>query len=338
MTFEQKTGIGSGSPSFTPTRQKQLQSERNEDSAPQHFDQLPALQVDAGLAIGASSDAIRVPLKCGLVALVDAADAVRVLALAWHATSKASAPGVFYVHHTLRRTPGRKGKKGSLSLHRFVMGCELGDGKVVDHINGDTLDNRRANLRITDSRGNATNVTRSKRQKLGGYKGVSWHPKAQKWQAQICAGDVRPNGKRKQLYLGLFDDPVEAAKAYDREALLRFGEFRCLNFPDGWLGPQEPPVVAADFRFLQSEVRGNLVVLLERDRDTAFTPAACRAFAHRLAGLADFAEGVPGSTLGEAELRARLVLLGDAVDRLDNGGRVSDLMVLVRQLTAEVRR
>lgn len=95
-----------------------------------------------------------------------------------------------------------------------------------------------------------------------------------------------------------------------------------------------------DPRSVQAEVRGSLVVLLERDRDTAFTPAACRAFAHRLAGLADFAEGVPGSTLGEAELRARLALLGDFVARHDREGtgRVSDLMALVRQLTAEVRR
>lgn len=90
----------------------------------------------------------------------------------------------------------------------------------------------------------------------------------------------------------------------------------------------------------QAEVRGSLVVLLERDREVAFTPAACRSFANRLAGLADQAEGVPGSTLGEAEIRARLALLGDAVARFYRGEstRISDLMALVRQLTAEVRR
>lgn len=89
----------------------------------------------------------------------------------------------------------------------------------------------------------------------------------------------------------------------------------------------------------QAEVRGSLVVLLERDRDVAFTPAACRSFANRLAGLADQAEGVPGSALGEAELRARLALLGDGVARFDRGdARVSDLMALLRQLTVEVRR
>jgi hypothetical protein len=89
----------------------------------------------------------------------------------------------------------------------------------------------------------------------------------------------------------------------------------------------------------QAEVRGSLVYLTATDRDTAHTPAAARAWANRLLALADFAEGVPNASLSEAELRARLALLGDAVDRFDSGtGRVSDLMALVRQLTAEVRR
>jgi hypothetical protein len=186
-----------------------------------------------------------------LVALVDTGDAERVAAFAWHAVTKKATPGRYYVQRTIRLTPGRSGRKGSVSLHRFVMGCEPGDGKLVDHRNGDGLDNRRHNLRVTDARGNATNVTKSKRQKQGGFKGVHWNRRAGKWQASICAGEVKPNGKRKQLYLGLFVNPVDAAKAYDREALKRFGEFGALNFPEGWYGPAEPPAVAGDFAFLQ---------------------------------------------------------------------------------------
>ena len=213
----------------------------------------------AGRADAEPIEAVRIPLPGGLFAIVDAADAERVQQFTWHAVTKKATPGIYYVQRTVRLTPGRKGKKGSISLHRFIMGCEPGDGKVVDHRFGNPLDNRRSNLRVTDTRGNSTNITSSKRQKLGGYKGVTWHPKAQKWQASICAGDLRPNGKRKQLYLGLFDDPVEAAKAYDREALLRFGEFRCLNFPEGWFGPKEPPAVSADLSFLQADLGGTAV-------------------------------------------------------------------------------
>lgn len=174
----------------------------------------------------------RIPVGRGLFALVDAEDAARVSALAWHTTSKLALPGVHYVQHTTRIGSGPGARKGSLALHRFIMGCTPGDGKVVDHINGQPLDNRRSNLRITDNRGNATNVTRSKRQKRGGYKGVSWNPAAGKWQASICAGEVKPNGKRRQLYLGCFVDPISAARAYDAAAREHFGEFASLNFPE----------------------------------------------------------------------------------------------------------
>lgn len=177
------------------------------------------------------AEPVSIPLGRGLFALVDAADAERVNGFTWHATSKKKHPGVHYAHHTTRIGSGAGARKGSMAMHRFIMGCEPGDGKVVDHRNGNPLDNRRENLRVTDARGNATNVTRSKQQKRGGYKGVSWHTGAGKWQASICAGALRPNGKRKQIYLGIFDDPVDAAKAYDAAALQHFGEFASLNFP-----------------------------------------------------------------------------------------------------------
>jgi hypothetical protein len=90
----------------------------------------------------------------------------------------------------------------------------------------------------------------------------------------------------------------------------------------------------------QAEVRGGIVVMLELDRDVPCSQAVTRAFASRLEALADFAEGaptVPG--LSDAEVRARLALLGDVVSRMDGGrARISDVMALVRQLTAEVRR
>ncbi len=88
----------------------------------------------------------------------------------------------------------------------------------------------------------------------------------------------------------------------------------------------------------QAEVRGSLVYVLATDRDTCHTPAATRAYAAQLLKLADSAEGAPACTLSEADLRARLALLGDTVERLDLGvGEVADLMALVRLLTAEVR-
>ncbi len=176
--------------------------------------------------------AARLPLPNGLSFIVDAADADAVAGFSWHTKghSRGDKRGT-YVHRTVRLTPGRKGKKTAIALHRWLVGAQ--PGQVVDHINGDTLDNRRQNLRLTDARGNSTNIVSSKRQKLGGFKGVSWNPRAKKWQASICGGEIKSNGKRRQLYLGVFTDPVIAAKAYDAAALRHFGEFACLNFPLG---------------------------------------------------------------------------------------------------------
>ncbi len=170
---------------------------------------------------------VRIPIGGGLFALIDADDADRVASRTWRRRLHKHSPGRVYVQCSIRLN----GRKYTESLHRFVMGCSVGDGKLVDHRNGDPLDNRKSNLRITDARGNSTNVTRSKLQKLGGYKGVSWNPRAKKWQASICGGEVKANGKRRQLYLGVFADPVAAAHAYDAAALKYFGEFASLNFP-----------------------------------------------------------------------------------------------------------
>jgi len=92
-------------------------------------------------------------------------------------------------------------------------------GKMVDHINHDTLDNRISNLRICNNAENQYNRSISKNSKSG-YKGVTWHAKAGKWRVRV--------GKKEY---GLFENVLEAAKEYDKQAKLLYGEFACLNFP-----------------------------------------------------------------------------------------------------------
>lgn len=99
-------------------------------------------------------------------------------------------------------------------------------GFIVDHINRDSLDNRKANLRIATQADNTRN--RSKSQIVAGrlttsrYKGVARGNR--KWVAYIGHA-----GRRK--HLGTFATESEAAEAYDTAAVLYFGEFACLNFP-----------------------------------------------------------------------------------------------------------
>lgn len=104
-------------------------------------------------------------------------------------------------------------------MHRIIVDAPA--GMVVDHINHDALDNRRANLRVCTQSQNLGNQIR----KLGSskYKGVSWHKAAQKWHARIQKNDAH-------VSLGLFDSETDAARAYDSAAREHFGEFALCNF------------------------------------------------------------------------------------------------------------
>lgn len=118
----------------------------------------------------------------------------------------------FYVATTVR-TPE---KRTSLLLHRHLM--QPPTNLLVDHKNGDGLDNRRDNLRLATRNQNAFNAQKASPKRSSQYKGVIWSKRDLRWCATI-------NG----TYLGNFRSEVDAAKAYNTEAKVRFGEFAKLN-------------------------------------------------------------------------------------------------------------
>lgn len=156
---------------------------------------------------------MRLPLSQGLAALIDDCDWLRVSAFHWCA--ERSYPPIIYA---VRKCPE---SKKLIRLHRFIM--QPAKGLEVDHLNGDGLDNRRSNLRICTRGQNARNQ-RLCVASTTGFKGVSFDRERKKFSAKI-------NTAGSTLHLGRFENPKDAARAYDVKARELFGAFARTNFP-----------------------------------------------------------------------------------------------------------
>lgn len=162
-------------------------------------------------------DTRTIPLTQGRVAIVDAEDYERMARFKWCARRDKHA---IYAD---RHARDESGKRLSVSMHRAVMGA--GKGQIVDHINHNGLDNRRANLRECTHSENLRNRRSAQSGSVSQYIGVSWHNGNAKWCAHIKV-DGRPT------HLGYFNDERLAALARDAAARLHFGEFANFNFGD----------------------------------------------------------------------------------------------------------
>lgn len=161
----------------------------------------------------------------GQTALVDDDDFARVSMWKWHATPALSKTGEQIGWYAKRCA--RAGERGtSIYLHRVIVGAQR--GQMVDHANGDGLDNRRSNLRIcSPSQNNSNRVARRGR---SGFRGVYARSDIgpEKWEAKLQVQGANH-------WVGIFDCPTEAARAYDEAARKQHGVFAVLNFP----GPGE---------------------------------------------------------------------------------------------------
>lgn len=155
---------------------------------------------------------VQIPLTRGQFALVDAADAARVSVLKWHAQWSQSG---FYAIH-IDGLPN--GHRLRTSMHQLVIGAPA--GVQVDHVNLDTLDNRRNNLRIASHGQNKANG-RVYSNSRSGLKGVQ--ARDGYWRARILADGHL-------LSLGRFASAEEAARAYDAKAREVHGAFARCNF------------------------------------------------------------------------------------------------------------
>jgi len=165
-----------------------------------------------------------IPLTQGYVALVDDEDYEELTKHKWYAEVDNHTVYALRNEHIV----GTR-RHNTIRMHRFLLGV-TGESKV-DHQDGNGLNNQRSNIRVATLSQNNSN-RRKKTGTSSKYKGVHWDKARKKWSAKVHVGD-------KYYCLGRFTDESEAALAYDIEAKKHFGQFACLNFPQGALNGAE---------------------------------------------------------------------------------------------------
>lgn len=167
-----------------------------------------------------------IPLTRGLVAVVDDEDYDFLMQWKWYAAK--SWGDKFRAERNLSAEESRVLGKGHgiRRMHHEVM--RVPSGTMLDHVNGDPLNNMRANIRPATRATNGMNRGRQVNNSSG-YKGVRlWRHKhytrTKPWVAQLGQGG-RP------VYKSYHATAEEAARAYDAAALKYHGEFACINFP-----------------------------------------------------------------------------------------------------------
>lgn len=142
----------------------------------------------------------------GKEVLVDDEDYTRILQYSWWLSKDSRSENYFTI----------KGKVNNQTfyLHRFILNLSVGDKSIVDHINRNTLDNRKSNLRLVNQSINRLNST--KRFNKTGYTGVT---KEYNYTAELC-----------KERLGSFRTAEQAALYRDKILLERYGENVEFNF------------------------------------------------------------------------------------------------------------
>jgi len=150
-----------------------------------------------------------IQLTQGKVAIVDDEDFEYLNQWKWYANN----------NYAIRSFTVSKSKVLRISMHREIMKPQK--GFVIDHLDGNGLNNQKNNLRICTNSQNLMNRVKNINN-TSGYKGVRLHNLSKKWRAQIWLNS-------KYYHIGLFNDIKDAARAYNEAAIKYHGEFANLN-------------------------------------------------------------------------------------------------------------
>lgn len=165
------------------------------------------------LANGGVNAVKKIELTQGNYAMVDKDDYDKINQFNWH----------YALGYARRNIRLDSGERRTEFMHRVI--ANTPDDKYTDHINGNTLDNRKMNLRHVEQYQNARNA-RKRNDAASNYKGVNRHKRKQdligKWKAGIQVD-------KKRVFLGYYESEIEAALAYNEAAKKYFKEYAVLN-------------------------------------------------------------------------------------------------------------
>jgi hypothetical protein len=159
----------------------------------------------------------RIKLTRGKYAIVDVEDFERLNKYKWHCAH------YDYAKRAISKKFGKGKRQVGIYMHKEI--CPAPAGMIVDHINRNSLDNRKVNLRVATQKQNIWNRRFIRKGGKTRYNGIRWDKNREKWQVRLVV-----NGRRESF--GYYADEIEAAKAYDRVAKKYRGEYAFLNFPE----------------------------------------------------------------------------------------------------------
>ena len=148
----------------------------------------------------------QIPLSQGKFALLDDDDFEYLSKFKW-CVSKSNCGRKFYVMRRLSKNQGGR----TQAMHRLICGCVHDKNVVVDHIDGNSLNNQKSNLRVCTRAENSRNADKPVNN-TSGYKGVYWDKSKKKWTAQI-------KFEKATIPLGRYHDKIEAARAYNTASI-----------------------------------------------------------------------------------------------------------------------
>jgi hypothetical protein len=157
-----------------------------------------------------------IPLTQGKIALADDEDYEWLSRYSWHVYYSRSNDAYYAIRNQVSGEYQNKKNRRTVYMHRAIL--NVTDSALdVDHINMNTLDNRKENLRIATRSQNQFNRNKQSNN-TSGYKGVYWHRQKAKWDSIIIVN-------KKRIFLGSYSTPEEAYNAYREAALEMHGEF-----------------------------------------------------------------------------------------------------------------